>query len=93
MQRLPCPGVACHDQRKREQSQPSGRYFRQPTGYSAFIPAPLPPDPPLHLGGNLRDKLSAADYALGRLDGAVLTLPNRDFFVVIYVRKEAVLSN
>ncbi|MDT7928743.1 MAG: hypothetical protein RQ830_04455, partial [Tepidimonas sp.] len=52
------------------------RYLRQPTGYRAFIPAPLPPDPPLDLGGVLRDKLSAADYALGRLDGAVLTLPN-----------------
>ncbi len=25
----------------------AGRYVRQPTGYSAFIPAPLPPVPPL----------------------------------------------
>jgi len=41
----------------------------------------------------LRDKLSAADYALGRLDGAVLTLPNPDLFVFMYVRKEAVLSS
>lgn len=71
----------------------AGRYLRQPTGYHAFIPAPLPPDPPLDLGGALRDKLSAADYALGRLDGAVLTLPNPDLFVFMYVRKEAVLSS
>jgi Fic family protein len=71
----------------------AGRYLRQPTGYRAFIPAPLPPDPPLDLGGALRDKLSAADYALGRLDGAVLTLPNPDLFVFMYVRKEAVLSS
>ena len=71
----------------------TGRYLRQPTGYRAFIPAPLPPDPPLDLGGVLRDKLSAADYALGRLDGAVLTLPNPDLFVFMYVRKEAVLSS
>jgi Fic family protein len=71
----------------------AGRYLRQPTGYHAFIPAPLPPDPPLDLGGVLRDKLSAADYALGRLDGAVLTLPNPDLFVFMYVRKEAVLSS
>jgi Fic family protein len=71
----------------------AGRYLRQPTGYRAFIPAPLPPDPPLDLGGVLRDKLSAADYALGRLDGAVLTLPNPDLFVFMYVRKEAVLSS
>jgi Fic family protein len=71
----------------------AGRYLRQPTGYRAFIPAPLPPDPSLDLGGVLRDKLSAADYALGRLDGAVLTLPNPDLFVFMYVRKEAVLSS
>ena len=71
----------------------AGRYVRQPTGYRAFIPAPLPPDPPLDLGGALRDRLSAADYALGRLDGAVLTLPNPDLFVFMYVRKEAVLSS
>ncbi|MFN4166588.1 MAG: Fic family protein, partial [Ferrovibrio sp.] len=71
----------------------AGRYLRQPTGYRAFIPAPLPPLPPLDLSGPLRDKLSAADYALGRLDGAVLTLPNPDLFVFMYVRKEAVLSS
>ncbi|MCU0754561.1 MAG: Fic family protein [Xanthomonadales bacterium] len=71
----------------------AGRYIRQPTGYRAFSPAPLPPEPPLDLGGFLRDLLSAADYALGRLDGAVLTLPNPDLFVFMYVRKEAVLSS
>jgi Fic family protein len=71
----------------------AGRYLRQPAGYRAFIPAPLPPAHPLDLGGVLRDKLSAADYALGRLDGAVLTLPNPDLFVFMYVRKEAVLSS
>lgn len=71
----------------------AGRYIRQPTGYRAFTPAPLPPDPPLDLSGPLRDKLSQADYALGRLDGAVLTLPNPDLFVFMYVRKEAVLSS
>ena len=71
----------------------AGRYLRQPAGYRAFIPAPLPPDPPLDLSGPLRDRLSQADYALGRLDGAVLTLPNPDLFVFMYVRKEAVLSS
>jgi Fic family protein len=72
----------------------AGRYLRQPAGYRAFIPAPVPPtDPPLDLGGALRERLSAADYALGRLDGAVLTLPNPDLFVYMYVRKEAVLSS
>ncbi|WP_240127075.1 Fic family protein [Thermomonas alba] len=71
----------------------AGRYLQQLAGYRAFIPAPLPPDPPLDLSGPLRERLSEADYALGRLDGAVLTLPNPDLFVFMYVRKEAVLSS
>lgn len=71
----------------------AGRYVNQPPGYRAFIPARLQPPPELDLGGTLRGSLSQADYALGRLDGAVLTLPNPDLFVFMYVRKEAVLSS
>ncbi len=71
----------------------AGRYITQPTGYRAFMPAPLPPRPALALGGELQGLLSAADRALGRLDGSVLTLPNPDLFVFMYVRKEAVLSS
>jgi len=45
------------------------------------------------MGGELASLLSSADRALGRLDGSVLTLPNPDLFVFMYVRKEAVLSS
>ncbi|MDX2061415.1 MAG: Fic family protein [Gemmatimonadales bacterium] len=76
-----------------ETSPRAGRYVTQPAGYRAFIPAPLPPRPPVSLGGELQTLLSAADLALGRLDGSVLTLPNADLFVFMYVRKEAVLSS
>lgn len=71
----------------------AGRYVRQPTGYRAFVPATLPPDPPVRLDGELRVLLSRADRALGRLDGSVVTLPNAELFVFMYVRKEAVLSS
>lgn len=71
----------------------AGRYRVQATGYRAFIPAPLPPDPPVRLEGELQTLLSRADRALGRLDGSVMTLPNPDLFVFMYVRKEAVLSS
>lgn len=74
-------------------SHRAGRYQRQPTGYRAFIPAPLPPVPPVKVTGELQRLLSEADRALGRLDGSVLTLPNPDLFVFMYVRKEAVLSS
>lgn len=76
-----------------ENSNRAGRYVLQPSGYRAFIPAALPPDPPLLLAGELQALLSQADRALGRLDGSVQTLPNPDLFVFMYVRKEAVLSS
>jgi Fic family protein len=75
------------------QSNRAGVYVRQPTGYRAFMPAPLPPVPPIALQGELPGLLSQADRALGRLDGSVLTLPNPDLFIFMYVRKEAVLSS
>lgn len=71
----------------------AGRYINQPTGYRAFIPATLPPDPPIGMGGGVQQALADASLALGRLDGAVLTLPDPDLFVFMYVRKEAVLSS
>lgn len=59
----------------------------------AFVPAPLPPDPPLVLAGNLLRELEAATLALGRLDGAAAQLPDRNLLIYSYVRKEAVLSS
>lgn len=71
----------------------AGRYVTQPTGCRAFIPAALPPRPALDLTDEVQGLLSTAALALGRLDGSVLTLPNPDLFVFMYVRKEAVLSS
>src|ERR671910_801781 len=75
-------------------SQPvrSGRYIRQPAGYSAYLPSELPPQPPIDLA-RLAPGLSAADQEIGRLDGMTRTLPNPDLFVAMYVRREAVLSS
>ncbi len=71
----------------------AGRYVKQPSGYRAFIPAPLPPNPPIVLDPGLLRLLSKADRALGRLDGVTSTLPNPELFVAMYVRQEAVLSS
>lgn len=70
----------------------AGRYVRQPTGYRAFMPEKLPPTPPIDLA-RLTPLLSAADQAIGRLDGVSRTLPNPDLFVAMYVRRESVLSS
>lgn len=71
----------------------AGRTIRQPEGYQAFIPTPLPPDPPLRFDGQLATVLAGAGTALGRLDGVAATLPNPELFVAMYVRREAVLSS
>lgn len=71
----------------------AGNYVRQPEGYSAFSPRPLPPDPPITIGEEMLDLLSRAYQALGGLDGSIRTLPHTDLFVSMYIRKEAVLSS
>ena len=58
----------------------------------AFVPPPLPPVPPIDLS-NLLTRLSAAERAVGRLDGVSVLLPNKELFLYMYVRKEAVLSS
>jgi Fic family protein len=59
----------------------------------AFVPRPLPPDPPLEIGGELRGALDRALLALGRLDSVSALLPETSLFLYAYVRKEAVLSS
>jgi Fic family protein len=59
----------------------------------AFIPAPLPPRPPIAFDGRLQRRLEAAVLAIGRLDGASALLPEKSLFLYAYVRKEAVLSS
>jgi Fic family protein len=71
----------------------AGRMIRQPEGYRAFVPASLPPDPPLAFDAQLATVLARAGTALGRFDGVAATLPNPDLFVAMYVRREAVLSS
>lgn len=78
-----------------DRSQRAGRFVQQQAGaegFSAFIPAPLPPDPPLVYSPELRRASEDAAHALGRLDGASgLIEPDR--LLYMYVRKEAVLSS
>ena len=71
----------------------AGRYVRQPSGYYAFVPEDLPPQPPIEFDPSLATLLSRADLAIGRLDGEIRNVPNPNFFVAMYVRREAVLSS
>ena len=59
----------------------------------AFVPMPLPPDPPLALDGTLQQALERALLALGRLDSISTLLPAPELFIYSYVRKEALFSS
>lgn len=59
----------------------------------AFIPAPLPPAPPLAFDPPRQQRLEQALLALGRLDAIAALLPEPDIFLYAYVRQEAVLSS
>ncbi len=59
----------------------------------AFVPKPLPPEPPLQWDGSLHRLVQRASVALGRLSGVTSLLPDPQLFLYSYVRKEAVLSS
>ncbi len=59
----------------------------------AFVPAPLPPYPPINWTPELRNNFDQALLALGRLDSISTLLPDTSLFLYMYVRKEAVLSS
>lgn len=58
----------------------------------AYIPRPLPPEPPVDLA-SLYPLLDRANQALGRLDGSIAVLPDTSLFLYFYTRKEAVVSS
>jgi Fic family protein len=59
----------------------------------AFVPRPLPPEPPLQLDARLQTLAQDAALALGRLDALSALLPDSRVFLYSYIRKEAVLSS
>ncbi|QJD30826.1 Fic family protein [Methylococcus geothermalis] len=61
--------------------------------FRAFVPAPLPPQPPIVWSSALRRRFDAALVALGRLDAVSALLPNAALLLYGFVRKEAVLSS
>jgi Fic family protein len=71
----------------------SGNYQLSPEEWRIFHPKRLPPDPPVQLSAEGQGLLATASTELGRLDGEAEIVPDPDFFVYSYVRKEAVLSS
>jgi len=71
-----------------------GRYVAQPKGYKAFMPDSFPPNIQMNnLSNETLSILELAASALGKLDGIAELLPDLDFFLYMYVRKEAAYSS
>ncbi|MCC6687286.1 MAG: Fic family protein [Fimbriimonadaceae bacterium] len=69
-----------------------GQYIQQPAGYRAFVPSSFPPAD-LRLSKKVEESLEAATLSIGRLDGITELLLDIDFFIFMYIRKEAALSS
>jgi Fic family protein len=70
-----------------------GRYVSQPTGYKAFVPEKFPPVEFISLPPKTENLHAKAAFCLGKLAGITQLLPDLDFFIFMYVRKEAALSS
>ena len=69
-----------------------GNFVKQPAGYYAFIPNPFPPKKLIEWDNSLIKLLSDANFAIGRLKEIENIVPDVDFFIFMYIKKEAALS-
>lgn len=70
-----------------------GRLIKQPTGYSAFIPDKFPVAQSINLNSKTQQLHAKASLMVGKLDGITQLLPDLDFFIFMYIRKEAAKSS
>lgn len=70
-----------------------GTYIKQPEGFKAFIPHPFPPKGSFGFAPKILKKNDQASRLLGKLDGITKLLPDADFFLLMYLRKDAASSS
>lgn len=70
-----------------------GAYKAQPGGFGAFVPHFFPPKDGFEFDQNLLKKNNEAARLLGKLDGITKLLPDADFFLLMYLRKDASASS
>lgn len=69
-----------------------GKNVSQREGFLAFIPSPFPPKGLFDLPQALLLKTAEADRLIGKLDGITHTLPDVEFFLHMFVAKDATSS-
>lgn len=70
-----------------------GKLIQQPEGFKAFVPNDFPPGEGFDFDASVIKKASKATLLVGKLDGITKLLPNLDFFLNMYVRKDATASS
>jgi Fic family protein len=70
-----------------------GTWKKQPNGFNAFILGPFPPKGGFEFSPKITKKCDEAARLLGKLDGITKLLPDSDFFLLMYLRKDAAASS
>jgi len=70
-----------------------GQNIQQKEGFRAFIPARFPPPELYAHSPGIIKKDAQASRLLGKLDGITQLLPDVDFFILMYLRKDATASS
>lgn len=70
-----------------------GTYKLQREGFKAFIPNPFPPEDSFEFDAPIIKKNEQASRILGKLDGITKLLPDVDYFLKMYLRKDAASSS
>ena len=70
-----------------------GKLLQQPAGYKSFVPDKFPPEQPIVINTNTQQLHARAALMLGKLDGITQLLPDLDFFILMYITKEATRSS
>ena len=74
----------------------SGRAVQNLSGectYYSFCPNPLPPQPDIEIDNEMEELLIDSHKKLAVLDTLSDRIPNKDLFISMYVRKEALVSS
>ncbi|MFH1715310.1 MAG: Fic/DOC family N-terminal domain-containing protein [Elusimicrobiota bacterium] len=70
-----------------------GKYIQQKEGFKAFVPSSFPPKDGFEFDASVLKKNDQATRLLGKLDGITKLLPDADFFLLMYLRKDAASSS
>jgi Fic family protein len=70
-----------------------GRYIDQKEGFKAFTPFDFPPKDGFNISPKLYKKHEEAIRLVGKLDGITRLLPDKDFFISMFIVKDATYSS